>query len=97
MTGSVAMLERSVYSWMFGVRFTLDSMQIKPCLPKAYANSEITLEYMGNKVRVQYVGYGNKVLSASVNGVETAVENGCLAVDKDSIRADTQIVVTLAN
>ena len=97
LTGSVAMLERSVYSWMFGVRFTLDSMQIKPCLPRAYANSEITLEYMGNKVRVQYVGYGNKVLSASVNGVETAVENGCLAVDKDSVRADMQIVVTLAN
>ena len=95
LTGSVAMLERAVYSWAFGLRFTLDSLQIKPCLPKAYANSEIALEYMGNRVRVQYNGYGNTVSFASVNGVETAVENGCLVMDKKSIQADMQIVLRL--
>ena len=97
LTGSVAMLERSVYNWMFGVRCTLDGLQVKPCLPKAYANSDITFDYMGKKVTVRYNGYGNKLLSACVDGKEVAIENGMLSMDKDSVRADIDIVVNLGN
>ena len=96
LTGSVAMLERSVYNWMFGVRFTLDGMQIKPCIPKEYVNSEIALEYMAQKVTVKYNGYGNKILSAKVNGSVTTVDNGTCIIDKDSVDSSIEIVLTVA-
>ena len=97
LTGSVAMLERSVYNWMFGVRCTLDGLQVKPCLPKAYANSGITFDYMGKRVTVRYNGYGNKLLSACLDGKEVTIEDGMLLIDKDSVRADIDIVVNLGN
>ena len=95
LTGSVAMLERSVYNWTFGVRYTLDGMYIKPCLPKQYENSEITLAYMNSKVTVKYNGYGNKVLSATVNDKAVAPQNGVLKLDKDMLSSDTVIVLNM--
>jgi cellobiose phosphorylase len=95
LTGSVAMLERSVYNWLFGVRFTLDGMQIKPCLPKEYKNSEITLEYMGKKVTVKYNGYGSKVVSATVNGKAVIPENGVLKLNESLFVEDMVIILDL--
>ena len=95
LTGSVAMLERSVYNWMFGVRYTLDGLQIKPCLPKEYANSGIELDYKGKKLRINYNGYGNKVVTAIVNGVVVAVENGILKLDKKDINSALEISLTV--
>ena len=95
MTGSVAMLERSVYNWTFGVRYTLDGMYIKPCLPKQYENSEITLAYMNSKVTVKYNGYGNKITTATVNDKAVAPQNGVLKLDKDMLSSDTVIVLNM--
>ena len=95
LTGSVAMLERSVYNWMFGVRFTLDGLDIKPCLPKEYANSEITLQYLDKKLTVKFNGYGNKVVSANVNDKTFELQNGVLKLDKKAIKADMAIVLAL--
>lgn len=95
LTGSVAMLERSVYNWVFGVRFTLDCLQIKPCLPKEYANSEIAFEYMDKKVIVKYNGYGNKVLSANISGEGIALENGMLKIDKKNMNSILELVLTV--
>ena len=95
LTGSVAMLERAVYNWMFGVRFTLDGLVVKPCLPKQYENSKITLEYQGNDLSIAFNGYGNKILSATLNGSAVAVENGVLKLDKSNIINATEIVLTL--
>jgi cellobiose phosphorylase len=89
------MLERSVYNWAFGVRFTLDGLQIKPCLPQEYANSEITFDYMGKKVIVRYNGYGNKVLSASVNGKVAAVENEVFMLGKITKDSSIEIILTI--
>ena len=95
LTGSVAMLERSVYNWLFGVRFTLDGLQIKPCLPKEYANSEITLKYLGQTLRIQFNGYGNKIVSATINDTTSETPVGVLTLDEKMIADDTVIVVNL--
>ena len=95
LTGSVAMLERSVYNWMFGVRFTLNGMQIKPCLPKQYENSEITLTYMDKPVTIKYNGYGNKIISANINGEIFAIENRVLTIPENDIQDENTIVLML--
>ncbi len=95
LTGSVAMLERSIYNWVFGVRFTLNGLRIKPCLPKEYANSEITFEYVGNKVNVKYNGYGNKVISASMNNDKTKPQDGVFMLDKTILKGDVVIILNL--
>ncbi len=95
LTGSVAMLERSVYNWLFGVRFTLDGLQIKPCFPKEYENSEITLKYMGKTLNVKFNGYGNKVVSASVDGKKYETKAGKLIMSKNDIPNDVFIVLKL--
>ena len=95
LTGSVAMLERSVYNWMFGVTFTLKSLNIKPCLPNEYVNSQITLKYLDKNIKIDYVGYGNYVDSATINGREVAVVNGELDIAKENIKDCMAIVLRL--
>ena len=95
LTGSVAMLERSVYNWMFGVNFTLNSLKIKPCLPKEYENSQITMKYLDRNIEIQYIGYGNKVTQATVNGNIVEIKNGEIELDKNDINCDLVIVLTL--
>ena len=95
MTGSVAMLERSVYNWLFGIRFTLDGLQIKPCLPKEYAHSEITLKYLGKTLKIKFNGYGNQVVSAAVNGEIVKVENNNFQLHKNAVSDDMVIVLEI--
>lgn len=95
LTGSVAMLERSVYNWLFGIRFTLDSLYIKPCLPKEYENSEITLKYLDKNLKVKFNGYGNKIVSATVNGKNFAINNKILVIRKNDIQDKTIIVLSV--
>ena len=95
LTGSVAMLERSVYNWLFGVRFTLDGLCIKPCIPKEYENSGISLEYMGKMLNIKFNGYGNKVKSATVNGKKCEKTAGILIKSKNDIQNDIFIVLEL--
>ena len=95
LTGSVAMLERSVYNWLFGVRFTLDGLYIKPCLPKQYENSEITLKYLNRILKIKFNGYGNKITCATVNGKNFAVKNKMLIIRENDIQDETVIVLTV--
>lgn len=95
LTGSVAMLERSVYNWLFGVRFTLDGVVVKPCLPKEYENSKISLKCFGKTLNIKYVGYGNKIESATLNDLAYSLENGSLSISKEEIKSDINIVLTL--
>lgn len=66
LTGSVAMIERAVYSWVFGLNFTLDNIVITPCVPEEYANAEITTPFNGHRLTIKYVGYGAKIESAKI-------------------------------
>lgn len=89
------MLERSVYNWAFGVRFTLDGLYIKPCLSKQYENSKITLKYLDKNLKIKYNGYGNKVQSAGVNGKAVTVSGGALALRNSQITGDAEIILNL--
>ena len=93
LTGSVAMLERSVYNWMFGIRFILEGLQIKPCIPKEYANSEVVLQYFGKTFRIRFDGYGNKLVNAVVNGTSADVKNGALNISREMFDGDMDIVL----
>ncbi len=72
LTGSVAMLERAVYSWVFGLNFTLDDVVIAPCVPKEYVDAEIETPYNGFRITVKYVGYGAEIESAEIESAEIA-------------------------
>ena len=85
------MLERSVYNWLFGVRFTLDGLQIKPCLPK----EEITLKYLDKTLKVKFNGYGNQVVSATVNDIIVKVENNNFKLNKNVVFDDMIIVLEM--
>lgn len=97
LTGSVAMIERAIYSWVFGINFTLDDLVITPCVPKEYENSEITTPFNGHKITIKYVGYGSKIESADMDGKELNIENGgkSLKMSKKTIAKDCVIIIKL--
>lgn len=95
LTGSVAMLERSIYNWMFGVQFELNKINVKPCLPKEFKNSEVKLNCLGFTLKIKYNGYGNKVESATVNGKAVETTNGILTIDKSGLSGLVEVTVNL--
>ena len=86
LTGSVSMIERAVYNWIFGISFTLDNFEIKPCIPKEYADAEISMKFNGKTVRVKYSGYGNEIMSAWLNGEKISVEKAEIVLNKKEIK-----------
>jgi hypothetical protein len=64
-------------------------------LAKEYANSEITLKYLGKTLRIQFNGYGNKIVSATINAATLETPVGVLTLDEKTITDDTVIVVNL--
>ncbi len=99
LTGSVAMIERAIYSWVFGINFTLDSMVISPCLPKEYADSEIKTPFGKHELRIRYVGYGSHVKKAEIDGMGLKVsEDGrSVAIRKELLDEDKTILIEMKN
>ncbi len=97
LTGSVAMIERAVYSWVFGLNFALDKIVITPCVPKEYADAEITSPFGGHRLTIKYVGYGAKIESATINGKTVCVsaDGRSVMMDKSEILRDTTVGVKL--
>ncbi len=107
LTGSVAMIERAVYSWVFGLNFTLDNIVITPCVPKEYADAEITTPFNGHRITIKYVGYGAKIESAKIETakIESATINGksfrvsadgrFIEIEKSQICGDLTIIIKL--
>ena len=98
LTGSVAMIERAVYSWMFGFNFTLNEIVITPCLPEQFRDASAYLCFEGKKINLSYSGYGAKITSARVNGTPAKVsEDGrSLIIDKSEVNSDLLIEVELS-
>ena len=102
LTGSVAMIERAIYSWVFGINFTLSDLVITPCVPKEYANAVVTTPFNGHKLTVKYVGFGATVKSASisgaaVSGAELKVDKAgrSVIIDKKALGGDAEITIIL--
>jgi cellobiose phosphorylase len=83
LTGSVAMIGRAIYGWMVGVQPTLDTVDIKPCIPERYRDSECELCAGNTRVKISYRGYGNRVVKATLNDKELSCDNGYLSIAKD--------------
>lgn len=97
LTGSVAMIERAIYSWVFGINFTLEDLVITPCVPKEYENAEIKTPFNGHKITIKYVGYGSKIASADMDGKAINCFNERLVkIDKSAIKADCIITIQLS-
>lgn len=97
LTGSVAMIERAIYSWMFGLNFALNDVVITPCVPKEYANAEITTPFNGRRITIRYVGYGAKIVFAEVDGKQLTLLNGnrSVKISKASISSDITVTIKL--
>ncbi len=97
LTGSVAMIERAVYSWVFGLNFALDNIVITPCVPKEYANAEITTPFNGHNLTIKYVGYGAQIEIAEISGKAFGVsaEGRSVLIDKALITDDLTIIIKL--
>lgn len=97
LTGSVAMIERAVYSWVFGLNFALDNIVITPCVPKEYANAEITTPFNGHNLTIKYVGYGAQIENAEISGkaFDVSVEGRSVLIDKALITDDLTIIIKL--
>ena len=97
LTGSVAMIERAVYSWVFGLNFALDNIVITPCVPKEYANAEITTPFYGHNLTIKYVGYGAQIEIAEIGGksFDISAEGRSVLIDKALITDDLTIIIKL--
>lgn len=97
LTGSVAMIERAVYSWVFGLNFALDNIVITPCVPKEYANAEITTPFNGHNLTIKYVGYGAQIENAEISGkaFDVSAEGRSVLIDKALITDDLTIIIKL--
>lgn len=97
LTGSVAMIERAVYSWVFGLNFALDNIVITPCVPKEYANAEITTPFNGHNLTIKYVGYGAQIETAEISGksFDISAEGRSVLIDKALITDDLTIIIKL--
>ena len=98
LTGSVAMIEKAVYSWIFGVSFSLDEMKISPCVPKGYKDATITFPYSGHRITIEYEGYGANIEKASANGKSLPIseDGSCLGISKELIQGNLKIIVKLS-
>ena len=91
------MIERAIYSWMLGIRFGLDEIVIKPCMPSCYADTAANVEYGNARLRIEYIGSGSVVTAATLDGVALAVENGGVRIGKSTFdgKAECLIRITL--
>lgn len=97
LTGSVAMIERAVYSWVFGLNFALNNIVITPCVPKEYANAEITTPFNGHNLTIKYIGYGAQIEIAEIGGkaFDVSAEGRSVLIDKALITDDLTIIIKL--
>ena len=91
------MIERAVYSWVFGLNFALNNIVITPCVPKEYANAEITTPFNGHKLTIKYVGYGAQIEIAEISGksFDVSAEGRSVLIDKALITDDLTIIIKL--
>lgn len=73
LTGSVAMAERCVYEWIFGIQPTLNGLVIDPCIPSG--KKEMTAQFMfrGQQIKLTILNPEKKcsgLLKLRLNGKE---------------------------
>ncbi len=70
LTGSVAMAERAVYQWMFGIDFDLSDLVLSPCVPESFRDAKVTVPTVQGSLDVIYHGFGSTMARVTLDGRE---------------------------
>lgn len=95
LTGSIAMVYRAIYNWMFGISFSMKNLIINPCLPKQYGDSLVSLKFGNKQISVKYVGFGNKIKKIVFNNCELKSDSKYAKIDKGLLQDKNEIIVNL--
>ncbi len=97
LTGSVAMLERAVYQWLFGIGFDLRNMVLTPCVPASYADAEVTVPYGSSTVKIRFHGFGSKLERVVVGDTAMGIsaDGRTVKIEKALLQDETHIQVFL--
>ena len=95
LTGSIAMIMRSIYNWMFGINFNMNSLLLKPCLPKQYEDSVVKFKYQNKNIAIKYKGFGGKIEQVLLNNKEICSTISFAEINKNLLTINTEIVVIL--
>lgn len=95
LTGSIAMIERVIYNWMFGLDYHIDYIKISPCIPKQYKDSFVKETYNNLAIEIQYFGFGSKIQKAIINGIEIEHQKHDLIIPKKDINSNLKIEIYL--
>lgn len=96
LTGSIAMIERAIYNWMFGINFEPTALVIEPCIPEKYKDSTVKFKYLTSTIEIEYEGYGNRITYAKLNGNNVEPHSGKLILNKEILKEkNIKIVVGL--
>lgn len=95
LTGSIAMIMRSIYNWMFGINFNMNSLLLKPCLPKQYEDSIVNFKYKNKNISVKYKGFGNKIKHVLLNNNEICFNKNGVEIDKKKLERVNEIIVMM--
>lgn len=95
LTGTIAMIERAIYNWMFGIDFRIEGIAVRPCIPVRYADAFVSVPYNGHRVNVKYTGYGSVVESCFVNGKPVPSDGREAVIPKSGIKGNLDVVVSL--
>lgn len=97
LTGCVAMSERIIYSWLFGVGYTLGNVVITPCVPKRFENAEVSTKFMDTRIKIKYNGYGTKIKNATLNGKALDIDkNGrSVSISKEELKALKEVLIEI--
>lgn len=95
LTGSIAMVERAIYNWMFGIDFHMETLDIHPVLPKEYGDSKVDMKWNDKQLHFEFVGFGNKVLKCLLNNKEIVLNNGAVSINKKDLIKENLIKLVL--
>ena len=91
LTGTISMIERAIYNWMFGIDFRCESIAIRPCIPARFANASVSVPYGAFRINVTYSDYGSHVVSCTVNGHDVAFSEREAEIPKRDIDGNLDI------
>ncbi len=95
LTGTISMIERAIYNWMFGLDFRCECLALRPCLPRRYKDAFVTVPYAGHRVNVHFEGYGSTVAECTVNGRSVEIVGREALIPKSMMDCDLDVRVSL--
>lgn len=68
LSGTVSYVLRTFYSSFCGINYELDGLTLKPCLPNAFGDFSVQLDYHGKNFKINYIQKGEESIKFTFNG-----------------------------